>query len=284
MGALVGGRENELFTFLDFPKSKFCNRHIYLPSPCIGIESQDLSIFRGEAVQSSGEKSYPNQIKKQSLGTTTAAGSADCPPPPPPPPYPPPESTTRRPTSARDCPPPPPSYPPPNKTGRPTSARDCSPPPPPYAPPNNPIMPRYAEAVTVAGLREALRRLRGALPVQFWECFRANVGWYGQEARARSLITYLKQIWPDWNTGAGALKFMSGFGAIKAHSGIRDSASWDRSGQHYFDPGNQVYSYILAKTWPGCLPGVTNQKTLGDLWNSQGASTVEVDVELRLCL
>jgi hypothetical protein len=81
-------------------------------------------------------------------------------------------------------------------------------------------------------------------------------------------------------TGASALKFMSYFGAVKAHSGIPGSEAWDSTGQRYFDPSNEVYSYILDKVWPGCLPGMTNRGSLGDLGNSRGTSTVDADVEI----
>ena len=126
---------------------------------------------------------------------------------------------------------------------------------------------RYAEVVTDSCFNEALRRIRLALPVGFWVRFHGNTGWYGQEERNRSLIKRLKQMWPDYNTGAGAMKFMSYFGAVKAHSGIPGSLiqAWDSTQQAYFDPGNEVYSYILDKVWPGCLPGMTNRGTLGDV-------------------
>ena len=124
---------------------------------------------------------------------------------------------------------------------------------------------RYAGVVTVAGFSEALWRIRAALPVGFWVKFHGNVVWYGQEESTYSLLRRLKQMWPDYNNGAGALKFMSYFGAVKAHSGIPGSAVWDSTGQAYFDPTNKVYAYILDKVWPGCLPGMTNPVTLGDV-------------------
>lgn len=105
---------------------------------------------------------------------------------------------------------------------------------------------RYAGVVTEVGFNEALRRIRAALPIGFWVRFHDNVAWYGQEVRTRSLIIRLKQMWPDYNTGAGALKFMSYFGAVKAHSGIPRSAAWDSTGQAYFDPRNKIYTYITA--------------------------------------
>ena len=124
---------------------------------------------------------------------------------------------------------------------------------------------RYAGVVTEVGFNKACRRIRAAFPIGFWVRFHDNVTWYGQEERTRSLIIRLKQMWPGHDSGAGALKFMSYFGAVKAHSGIPGSHAWDSTGQAYFEPGNETYTYILHKVWPGCLPGMTNCGTLGDV-------------------
>jgi hypothetical protein len=166
-----------------------------------------------------------------------------------------------------------PDHPPPTRPPLPpTTTTNNQPQPPPttshhHQPPIMYPITRYAEVVTDSCFNEALRRIRLALPVGFWVRFHGNTGWYGQEERNRSLIKRLKQMWPDYNTGAGAMKFMSYFGAVKAHSGIPGSLiqAWDSTRQAYFDPGNEVYSYILDKVWPGCLPGMTNRGTLGDV-------------------
>jgi len=126
---------------------------------------------------------------------------------------------------------------------------------------------QYAEVVTETCFNKALQSIRLALPVKFWVRFHDNIVWYGQEACNRRVIKHLKQMWPDYNTGADAKKFMSYFGAVNAHAGLPGSLiqAWDRTGRAYFDPGNEVYSFVLHKVWPGCLPGMTNRGTLGDV-------------------
>ena len=58
---------------------------------------------------------------------------------------------------------------------------------------------------------------------------------------------------------------MSHFGAVKAHEDIRDYHVYDSSGQAYYDPGNDVYSWVLANVWPGSLPDLTNIEKRGDV-------------------
>jgi hypothetical protein len=163
-------------------------------------------------------------------------------------------STSTAADSARNRPPPPPpSHP------SPTSAKGYP------IPTTNHRFDGYAEVVEVADFNEALRRIRAALPVGFWKTFHDNVCWYGQLERSRLFIGRLKKLWPGYDSGAAGLKFMSYFGAVKAHSGIPGSEAWDNTGQRYFDPSNKVYSYILHKVWPGCLPGMTNPESFGDV-------------------
>jgi hypothetical protein len=123
----------------------------------------------------------------------------------------------------------------------------------------------YAEVATRQEAVDALRLLRVALPVGFWNLFHANFTWFAQTERNRALIAHLKKMWPDYNTRANALKFISYFGAVKAHSGISWSEAWDSTGQAYFEPTNAVYSCVLERVWPGCLPGMSNVETRGDV-------------------
>jgi hypothetical protein len=155
-------------------------------------------------------------------------------------------------------PPPPPGYPRPAQPPPPTTTTGS------FFSRRPPTL--YAEVVTVEVFEDALRNLRAALPVRFWEKFHANTTWFGGVERTRSLIADLKQ-WSGYTSKASPLKFMSYFGAVPAHSGIpeSDAWAWDRTGQAYFDPGNEIYCYVLDKVWPGCLPGFDNMSTKGDV-------------------
>ena len=47
------------------------------------------------------------------------------------------------------------------------------------------------------------------------------------------------------------VKFFSHFGAIPAHKGTKRKQihMWGRSGQMYFDPGNEAYAHVIKKVW-----------------------------------
>jgi hypothetical protein len=125
--------------------------------------------------------------------------------------------------------------------------------------------PVYAEVVTLERFNKALKRTRDAIPVGFWQKFHDNMTSHSQKERTCVLIRCIKRAWPQYDTGASPLKTFSYFGAVKAHAGIPGAKIYDSGGQLYADPGNWVYKQVLRKVWPGCLPEMGNEKTLGDV-------------------
>ena len=49
-------------------------------------------------------------------------------------------------------------------------------------------------------------------------------------------------------------------GAVKAHEDICQFGVYDSSLQAYYDPGNEVYSWVLANVWPEALPFMSPEK------------------------
>ena len=125
--------------------------------------------------------------------------------------------------------------------------------------------PVYAEVVTLDRFNKALERIRSTITVGFWQKFHDNMTSHGQKERTHVLIRCIKRAWPEYNSSASPLKTFSYFGAVKAHAGIPGSKMYDSSGQLYADPGNWVYSQVLRQVWPGCLPWMSNEGTLGDV-------------------
>ena len=58
------------------------------------------------------------------------------------------------------------------------------------------------------------------------------------------------------------------FGAVKAHRNVPMSKAYDKSGQAYFDPGNETYAFVLMQLWDKnalLSRHITRQDTAGDV-------------------
>ena len=125
----------------------------------------------------------------------------------------------------------------------------------------------YADVVTPAMFRIRVEFLR-SLEYSFWDEFHEHVCWYGQTDCVKILMSSLIAHWPEAETSGGALKVMSKFGAVKAHRYVPMSKAYDKSGQAYFDPGNETYAFVLMHLWDNkalTSRHITRQDTTGDV-------------------
>lgn len=115
--------------------------------------------------------------------------------------------------------------------------------------------------------------LRQKIPAGFWSLLHEHVSEYCCLERNRDMQYLIKRLWlmsiqvddEEWTMKAHGIKLLSHFGAIPAHRGITDYEVYDSSGQAYHDATNEVYTEVLHRLWPGCLPGLSNVETIGDV-------------------
>ena len=125
----------------------------------------------------------------------------------------------------------------------------------------------FPSEVTEDMFSESWLRLRD-MPTEFWNLFHTNVCSYGYEDRTHRWIRqnyhFSGEITPR---KVSPLKFLSKLGGVRVRaSGIpRSGVDWldQECGMGYIDPGNAIYSFVLASIWPGL--SFSNIGTRGDI-------------------
>ena len=120
--------------------------------------------------------------------------------------------------------------------------------------------PVFAPKVSLVEFEKALDVCRDEIPPSFLEEFHSRISLYSQDERNKWLEMVLKGRWPECASKARGIKLMSYFGAVRAHEDICLFGVYDSSLQAYYDPGNEVYSWVLANVWPEALPFMSPEK------------------------